>query len=134
MASVLSEEPPNYQNIGISDIGFFDIRRFDLGSRQDWAAWDYKPVWVAPDDHKIVGEVLGALRKSLGVTQDELAERLAKPQSFISSYECGQRRLDLLEFMLVMSALKADPVPTFAAIADKSAQLIRSRLRRRQKP
>lgn len=36
-------------------------------------------------------------RRSLQVTQRELASRLNKPQSYVSKIETAQRRLDLLE-------------------------------------
>lgn len=36
-------------------------------------------------------------RRSLRVTQGELASRLNKPQSYVSKIETAQRRLDLLE-------------------------------------
>ena len=36
-------------------------------------------------------------RKTAGFTQLEVAERLKKPQSFISKIESGQRRIDVLE-------------------------------------
>jgi len=63
-----------------------------------------------------VGAALGALRKEAGVTQDELATRLSKPQSFVSSYERGQRRVDLLEFIAIVRALKGDPVKMGTAL------------------
>ncbi len=66
-------------------------------------------MWIAPRDHKVVGETLEALRKSAGVTQQELAKRLRKPQSFISAYESGQRRVDLLELARIAASLGADP-------------------------
>jgi transcriptional regulator with XRE-family HTH domain len=65
-------------------------------------------VWIGPDKHKIVGERLEAARKSAGVTQVELAKRLRKPQSFVSSYESGQRRVDLLEFASIVMAIGGD--------------------------
>ena len=40
---------------------------------------------------------LKKLRESASLTQVELAERLDKPQSYISKYESGERRLDLVE-------------------------------------
>ena len=36
-------------------------------------------------------------RKACGLTQRELAERLARPQSFVSKVETCERRLDLIE-------------------------------------
>ena len=40
---------------------------------------------------------LRKLRLDAGVTQTELAQRLGKPQSYISKAESGDRTLDLLE-------------------------------------
>ncbi len=44
-------------------------------------------------------------RKSRGLRQAELASLLGKPQSFVSKYESGERRLDLVELGEVCSAL-----------------------------
>ena len=41
---------------------------------------------------------IASVRKAAGVTQVELAERLGKPQSFVSKVERGERRLDVIEF------------------------------------
>ena len=49
-------------------------------------------------------------RKSTGLTQVELADRLGRPQSFVSKYERGERKLDLIEFCEVCRALGIDPV------------------------
>lgn len=59
-------------------------------------------VWLGTADHKVVGDFLGDVRRKAGVTQDELALRLKKPQSFVSSYERGQRRIDLIEFTTIV--------------------------------
>ncbi|MBO2576342.1 helix-turn-helix transcriptional regulator [Shewanella algae] len=37
------------------------------------------------------------MRKSAGLSQTQLAERLNKPQSFVSKYESGERQLRVLE-------------------------------------
>ena len=42
-------------------------------------------------------ESLKALRQEKELTQVELAEKLHRPQSYISKYENGERRLDLIE-------------------------------------
>lgn len=52
---------------------------------------------------------LRAIRESAGVTQVEMAQRLGKPQSYVSKYESGERRLDVLEFADVCDALGASP-------------------------
>jgi transcriptional regulator with XRE-family HTH domain len=61
-------------------------------------------------------EVLVATRKNAGVTQVELAERLDKPQQFISKIENGDRRVDLIEFVAICRALRVDPKDVFAAV------------------
>jgi len=48
-------------------------------------------------------------RKSKGLTQMQVAERLGKPQSFVSKYERGERRLDVVEFLEVAKAIGTDP-------------------------
>lgn len=73
-------------------------------------------MWIAPRDHRLVGECLEEARKKAGVTQQELAHRLGKPQSFVSSYETGQRRVDVLEMIVIVAALEADAAAVFAAI------------------
>jgi transcriptional regulator with XRE-family HTH domain len=51
-----------------------------------------------------------AARKDAGLTQQALAHRLKKPQSFIAKYEGGERRLDVVEFVAIVRAIGADPV------------------------
>jgi len=54
-------------------------------------------------------ELLRQARKDAELTQVEVAERLGKPQSFVTKYENGERRLDVLEFLAVAQALGVDP-------------------------
>jgi transcriptional regulator with XRE-family HTH domain len=58
---------------------------------------------------KLRGQFIQA-RKNAGLTQVGLAERLGRPQSFVSKYERGERKLDVIEFCEVCRALKIDPV------------------------
>lgn len=55
-------------------------------------------------------------RKSAGITQQQLADRLKKPQSFIAKYENGERRLDMAEFMTIAEELGVDPVKLLKSI------------------
>jgi transcriptional regulator with XRE-family HTH domain len=50
-------------------------------------------------------ELLRELRVEAGLTQVEVAERLEEPQSFVSKYEAGERRLDVVELGQVAAAL-----------------------------
>ena len=48
-------------------------------------------------------------RKAAGFTQVTLARKLRRHQSFVSNYERGERRLDLIEFLDVAAAIGFDP-------------------------
>ena len=41
--------------------------------------------------------------------QQDLATRINRPQSFVSKYELGERRLDVLEFVMMCHAVSVDP-------------------------
>jgi transcriptional regulator with XRE-family HTH domain len=71
-------------------------------------------VWV--QDQKAVGVILAAARKRADLSQAELARKLAKPQSFVSNYEKGQRRIDLLELIRIAKALNLDPKRVLAEL------------------
>jgi transcriptional regulator with XRE-family HTH domain len=73
-------------------------------------------VWISPKDYKIVGAALAAARTRAGLTQQQLARLLRKPQSFVSNYERGQRRIDVLELLRIVEALKADARSVFSDI------------------
>jgi transcriptional regulator with XRE-family HTH domain len=66
----------------------------------------------SPEYARLV-EMLVAVRHAAGVRQQKLAEKLAKPQSFVAKYEGGERRIDLVEFIAIARALDADPVKLF---------------------
>ena len=52
--------------------------------------------------------LLIAERERVGITQTQLADALRRPQSFVSKYETGERRLDVEEFLQIAEALQAD--------------------------
>ena len=74
-------------------------------------------MWVNPREYKRVGRVLAQARIEKDISQEELAIRLSKPQSFISSYENGQRRIDVLELIRISRELRINPVEIFKRIA-----------------
>ncbi|CAN5470447.1 hypothetical protein BH10PSE14_BH10PSE14_27450 [soil metagenome] len=51
---------------------------------------------------------LRARRKELGLTQVELAARLGRRQQYVSKYESGERRLDIVEHLDVAVMLEID--------------------------
>ncbi|MCK4794521.1 MAG: helix-turn-helix domain-containing protein [Desulfobacteraceae bacterium] len=60
--------------------------------------------------YEVFRELLAQCRRDASVTQLVLAERLGRPQSFVSKYESGERRLDIIEFLEVAEALQFDPI------------------------
>jgi len=68
-------------------------------------------------------------RVTSGLTQVQIAESLSKPQSYISKYERGERRLDFPEFVELAEILGIDVVAFVsdyrAAIASSKTQKIR---------
>jgi transcriptional regulator with XRE-family HTH domain len=51
-----------------------------------------------------------AAREARGISQQELARRLGKPQSYVSKAELGERRLDVVEFLHFMRAIEGEPL------------------------
>ena len=52
---------------------------------------------------------LAAVRVEAKLTQEELGKRLGVDQTYVSKYETGRRRLDVVEFMRIIAALEANP-------------------------
>ncbi len=77
-------------------------------------------VWVPQKQYEAVGLALATARERAGLTQKQLAKVLRKPQSFVSNYERGQRRIDVLELLLIANALGSDPRRVFNDILAKS--------------
>jgi len=58
--------------------------------------------------YKHLRALLVQARQIAGFTQRELAVKLGRPQSYISKYECGERRIDLVEFLEIACVLDID--------------------------
>lgn len=50
-------------------------------------------------------QYLKDIRKESGLSQEELAKRLDRPQSYVSKYERGERKLDFVETVEICEAL-----------------------------
>lgn len=57
-------------------------------------------------EHRLLLELLKTARVDAGYRQVDLARKLNVPQSLISKYEVGERRVDLLELRDICSALE----------------------------
>ena len=56
-------------------------------------------------------------RKDAGLTQQQVADKLDRPQSFVAKYENGERRLDVVEFLEIANLLDAYPHGIIDAIS-----------------
>lgn len=58
-------------------------------------------------------------REAAGMSQAQLAEILGKPASFVGKYELGERRLDVVELLVVLRALKTDQLAFLSEMDDQ---------------
>ena len=71
---------------------------------------------VHSEDLKAFCRVMAEARDKADLTQQELADELSKPQSFVAKYEGGERRIDVIEFITIARAMGADPIRLLKAL------------------
>jgi transcriptional regulator with XRE-family HTH domain len=74
---------------------------------------------IGTSEQKKLLTLLRQIRIDAGLRQIDLANRLKRPQSFVSKYESGERRLDLLEVRQVCKAAGIN-LTSFAAQLERS--------------
>jgi len=79
---------------------------------------------VFSDNYDIFRKLLVKARKDAYLTQVELAQRIGKHQSYISKYENGERRLDVIELIEIARGLNANP----AAFVEELCSKIQDRI------
>lgn len=60
---------------------------------------------IYSEEYQRLCAVLRSLRREAGLTQIQVAAALDVPQSFVSKYESGERRLDVIELGHVSQVL-----------------------------
>ena len=60
---------------------------------------------VYTDDYSVVVRLLREARTAAGVTQVQMAKMLGQSQSFVSKYENGDSRMDILQLRTVCQTL-----------------------------
>ena len=76
-------------------MGYFSTARNIQMANKPWDA-----------DREKLRELLKSLRKNeAGLTQVELSQALGRPQSYVSKYETGERKLDYVEITEICKAL-----------------------------
>lgn len=78
------------------------------------------PKTIFGGDHHHLVEVLIEARKSAGLTQVELSQRIGRDQTFISLIERGQRRVDVIEFIGMAGAMKVEPIELFGRVVART--------------
>lgn len=74
------------------------------------------PRSIHSDEYRKLTAILLNARSSVGLTQQEVADRLGKPQSYVAKVERNERRIDVVEFISLAQALGVDPARLFAAV------------------
>ncbi|MBD5398977.1 helix-turn-helix transcriptional regulator [bacterium] len=64
---------------------------------------------IFTNNYQLLLKLLVETRKKAGITQQELAKKLGKNQSYISKYENSERRLDMIEVIAIVKAMGANP-------------------------
>ncbi len=61
------------------------------------------------NDYQRLLKLLVDARRGSGITQQDLAKRLGRPQSFVSKVEHGERRIDVIEFIEICRVIGVEP-------------------------
>lgn len=67
-------------------------------------------------EYRAMIRALVAARRSSGLSQAALADRLGRAPSYVAKIELAERRLDVIELLVILRALGADPVAFIAAM------------------
>lgn len=70
------------------------------------------------NEYRSFAALLVKARERAGMTQAEVAARLGKHQSFVAKYERCERRLDVIEFVQVCTALNTPPYEVLDQVQD----------------
>ena len=71
------------------------------------------------DAYRELREILVSARRSAGWSQEMLAAKLGRAQTFVSKIELGERRLDLIELLVWADLLDIDVHPVIDRLQKK---------------
>ena len=71
---------------------------------------------IHSEKYKLLTELLVQARTDAGLTQQQVADALGKPQSFVAKYENGERRLDVIEFLEVSGVIGCDATAVICSL------------------
>lgn len=70
---------------------------------------EHVPRSIHSDEYRKLTAILQDARHKAGLTQQEVADRLGKPQSYVAKVEGVERRIDVVEFIALARAIGVDP-------------------------
>ncbi|KHN52899.1 DNA-binding protein [Dickeya fangzhongdai] len=70
-------------------------------------------------EYQMIIKTLREARTRNGMTQENLAKSLGRPQSFVAKIENGERRLDVVEFVHIALLLSVDHIAVLEKIIIK---------------
>jgi transcriptional regulator with XRE-family HTH domain len=68
------------------------------------------------EDYAVFVELLATVRREKEITQTDLGERVGRRQTWVAKVEAGDRRIDAVELLAVLDALKVDFVEFFTRL------------------
>ncbi len=86
---------------------------------------------IYDDENRLLALLLREVRKEAGISQKELVGRLDCYHSYVSKYELGERRLDIVELRRICEALEKNFIEFIAYYDQECANLPRSLIRDR---
>lgn len=64
---------------------------------------------IYDEEYRVLISALKLARQVASMTQQDVADKLGRPQSFVAKVEGCERRLDVVEFLHMCRAIGADP-------------------------
>lgn len=68
-----------------------------------------------PEYQRLIA-ILTEARHKAALTQQQVADRLGKPQSYVAKVEGGERRIDVVEFITLAHAMGREPTTLFRIV------------------
>lgn len=84
------------------------------------AEWGFGVKNIYDDSYRALIGQLAQCRRQARITQQQLADQLGKPQSFVAKIETHERRLDIIEFIRICHLIGVSPAWVIAQVFPES--------------
>jgi len=99
----------------LSHTGIILNRDYSDRFRNPWASERVTKSTHTPEYQRLIAILTDARRKA-GLTQQQVADRLGKPQSYVAKVEGAERRIDVVEFVALAKAMGQEPAALFQTV------------------